>query len=363
MSEAIRIDRATCRAVYVFDVGREIDLGACRRLVPELVREPIVEPPRPGSIQVEAPPLRLEAPCPAPRADGLRAEPQASIAIYDLGAVAVTFAFPVAGTLDDLRDASCALASSSAMTDAARKLAAELLARVASAVTSPSLSLLVEEYLVFEVTAFRCPEPLARAAANAAPVIAAVLRSEASALSEQEIAHATSTQVSRTPNDLAILDWNAALVFHDRPHDVRAVLELANVQLLEVRFLDRTLDVSLDRSYAIVSERRTWRTVLPHALSAAMRRVSERQVDAAILHERVSNALKLVGDQHLARVYRGAAERFELAQWNAANLQKLATLESIYQKVNDRAAVLRAEILEWIIIVLIAASMAMPLLH
>jgi hypothetical protein len=74
----------------------------------------------------------------------------------------------------------------------------------------------------------------------------------------------------------------------------------------------------------------------------------------------VTNALKLFGDQHLARVYRGAAARFELAEWNATNLQKLATLESVYQKVHDRNATLRAEFLEWVVIALILASLVLP---
>ena len=70
----------------------------------------------------------------------------------------------------------------------------------------------------------------------------------------------------------------------------------------------------------------------------------------------MTNALKLVGDQYLARVYAFASSRFHLAQWDASITRKLQTLDGIYAKMADRAASRRMELLEWIIIILIAAS-------
>jgi hypothetical protein len=91
-----------------------------------------------------------------------------------------------------------------------------------------------------------------------------------------------------------------------------------------------------------------------------LRRVAQLQVDNAILFEGVNNALKLLGDQYLARVYRLVAQRFHLAEWDASILRKLQTLESIYEKMADQATNYRLEALEWIIIVLIAISILLP---
>ena len=85
------------------------------------------------------------------------------------------------------------------------------------------------------------------------------------------------------------------------------------------------------------------------------------QVDGALLFERVSNAPKLLGDQYLARVYRLAAQRFYLAEWNAGILRKLDVLESIFKQVHERAASRRLEVLEWIIILLILLEIIMAL--
>jgi uncharacterized Rmd1/YagE family protein len=57
-----------------------------------------------------------------------------------------------------------------------------------------------------------------------------------------------------------------------------------------------------------------------------------------------------------------AGRRFHLSEWDASIGRKLQTLESIYQKVSDRAATRRMEVLEWIIIVLIAVSIFLPML-
>jgi uncharacterized Rmd1/YagE family protein len=76
----------------------------------------------------------------------------------------------------------------------------------------------------------------------------------------------------------------------------------------------------------------------------------------------VTNTLKLLGDQYLARVYRLVSQRFHLEDWDASILRKLETLESIYGKMSDRAGTRRMELLEWIIIVLITISIAVSFL-
>jgi len=85
-------------------------------------------------------------------------------------------------------------------------------------------------------------------------------------------------------------------------------------------------------------------------------------MESAMLFEGVNNAIKLLGDQYLARVYRHAAQRLHLAEWDASILRKLATLESIYEKLSDRQTNRRMETLEWIIIALIAFEIAMSVI-
>jgi hypothetical protein len=143
--------------------------------------------------------------------------------------------------------------------------------------------------------------------------------------------------------------------------DVRAVLEFANVELLEMRILDEQLDQALDEGYEALT-RKPRRLSLPGSHDKDMTHIAQLQVDSALIFERVTNTLKLLGDQYLARVYRLASQRFHLEAWDASILRKLQTLESIYSKMSDRAGTRRMEVLEWIIIILIALSIAVSFL-
>jgi len=86
-------------------------------------------------------------------------------------------------------------------------------------------------------------------------------------------------------------------------------------------------------------------------------------MDNALLFEGVNNTLKLLGDQYLARAYRLINRRFHLDEWDSSILRKLQTLESIYEKILDQAAARRIEVQEWIIILLIAFSIALEFIH
>jgi hypothetical protein len=77
-----------------------------------------------------------------------------------------------------------------------------------------------------------------------------------------------------------------------------------------------------------------------------------------MLYESVNNAVSLLGDQWLADVYNRIAERYDLDKWQQSVAHKLASLESIYQKVADESAARRSELLEMVIIVLIALEIS-----
>jgi hypothetical protein len=135
------------------------------------------------------------------------------------------------------------------------------------------------------------------------------------------------------------------------------------VQLLEMRWLDLQLDQALERSYQLLARGRGWRALVPRVITADLNQVAGLQLESAVMLERLSNALKVFGEEYLARIYRLAAGRFELGPMDAALTRKLATIESIYQKLSDRANTLRMEVLEWVVILLIATEIVLGLLR
>ena len=77
-------------------------------------------------------------------------------------------------------------------------------------------------------------------------------------LSEAQVNEVLRIQRSFENTDLAVIDWDAALVVDLTGYvdDVLYALELANLQLEEFRVMDRRLDAYLDRAYEDLERRR-----------------------------------------------------------------------------------------------------------
>ncbi|MBP7829121.1 MAG: hypothetical protein KA248_04310 [Kiritimatiellae bacterium] len=356
------VKEGLCHALYVFDIGLSIDLERVRRLLARSdVKTEVTTSRRAPKYYGGYQPAPLHV---GQQAEGLTVagralSPAVDMVLYDFGAVTVAYAIPFEGPLAEAGRLSCELNAGAALERDARRRVEDLLLRIRGAVSRPRPPDPVEDYLMFEVRDAERPGPLDQLPAQHGEEIARILRAETGPLSAQEVADAVSVQLSYGPDDLTLIDWNAALIFDRDAGDVLDVLEFANIELLELRVLDAQLDDSLDRSYELLS-RFTWQRLLGLSRMSSLRRVGQMQVDGAILFERVSNALKLLGDQYLARVYRLASQRFHLAEWNTGNLRKLDTIESLYEKLSDRNANRRLEILEWIIILLIAFEIVWP---
>lgn len=158
--------------------------------------------------------------------------------------------------------------------------------------------------------------------------VAGLLTQETDAenLSEQEAMESTSRYISYYQSDLAVMDWDAALVI-DEPQDfaeVLYVIELANLHLAELEAYDRLLDRALERSYRDLRQRSYRKREVVISLR-------EIRVDLARFSDELSNITKFIGDWHLARVHEMIASRFHLGEWHRMVDEKLRTLDNLYQ--------------------------------
>ena len=351
--------RGTCYLLFAYDVGWSIDLGAAEKSISAFKeRSSIKHKPRtPQYLQFQPPPLRVLQEAPPLSVGGRETEGAVELLLYDFGALSVSYRIPFEGELSTLHDLSEELYENPRLLADSRRRAEELVSLVGPAIEGAVIADPVEDYVVYHLeNAYPGDEP------SFLHTLAQILRSERGPLSDQEVGEATSHRISFGPGDAAFIDWNAAILFGQEMEDVMAVLAFANAELLESRMLDQKLDLALDQAYAALS-RKPWRRFrLPGGFQADSARIAQLQVDSAVFFERVNNTLKLIGDQYLARVYRLASRRFHFESWDAAILRKLQTLDSIYGKMSDQATARRMEVLEWIIIVLIAVSIVIPFL-
>ena len=359
------IQNGTCFVIFAYDAARSINLELAERRVHEATQRQTMPHKRraPSYFEYQPPPLRVSQDTEPIHAGKFSGRGSVDLLIYDFGAVTVTYSFPINGPFIDLLQLSEELYDNEFLLSASHFRVSQLLNVMGEAANQASMAPVVEDYVVFHIESFTQPFDANRFCSAERRQIAQILRAERQTLSDQEVDDAIAARISFGMQDLTIVDWNAALLIDREGEDIRAVLDFANVELLEMRYLDQRLDRAMDQAYDTLSHSSLNLLRVFGYYSAALRRVAELQVDNAILFEGVNNTLKLLGDQYLARVYRLVNRRFHLDEWDASILRKLQTLESIYEKISNQATNRRMEILEWVIIILIAASIALEFRH
>lgn len=354
MPEAV-IAKGMCYPLFAYEVAQSIDLDAAAQRMRAVTERQTVKYKRraPAYFEYQPAPVRVTLDGTAHTISAYRALPSVELVLYDFGAVSVSYAIPIDGPLDRLPALSYELWGNARLLEDSRARVERLMATLGDAAARPRLAGFVEDYALFHIEAFGAPCDAVALATEHVTVVAQVLRAEPHALSQQEVADATASRLSFGPNDIAFIDTDATVLFDPEGDDVRSVIEFANTQLLEMRYLDQQLDDALDRSYDMLTRRR-WAGALARRYGPDLRQLAELHMDGALLFERVTNALKLVGEQYLARIYGLVSRRFRLAEWDAGISRKLQAIDSIYGKMADRVAARRMELLEWIIIALIA---------
>lgn len=407
-SAGLRLIDADCWAFFAFDVGHSIELDLAQRALESgaraaavhdasgasdgesLRREEIPRPKSgarrraPASFQFKPPPLRIDQQAgdlASIDLGGFHAAATIECTLFEFGAISVAYRIPVSGgeqgvAIRELLPLAQAMFDCGPLREHARKRVEMICARLEAAIDRPSIAAIAEDYTVYHARRWRAEGGDSHEAAGAilgdGDAVARLLLgeepSEGPGLSAKFVESTLASMISYSASDAAVIDWNAALVLGPDEEDALAVLEFANVELLEMRFLDDRLDEALNRSYASILRvggergRRSPLGLLVDPNRARMRRLAAFQMDNAVLFEGVNNALKLIGDQHLARVYAAAIKRFHMQEWDASILRKLHTIDGLYQKLANEQSGRRMEVLEWIIIILIAFEIVLSYL-
>lgn len=360
----LTIAQGTCYPIFAYDVARALDLDAAeRRVIAAKERQAVKQKRRaPAYFEYRPAPLRITQPAAVHEFGGFRSAAQVEVVLYDFGAVSVSYAIPIAGPLAALPALAAALWGNADLVADSRRHVERVLETLGAAAVRSRIADFVEDHVIFQIEAFTTPCEAAALWTDHAPTVAQILRAEPRMLSQQEITDATAPRLSFGVNDASFIDTDATLLFDADGDDVREVIEFVNTQLLEMRYLDQQLDDALERAYETLSRGAGRGRLGGGGLRAPdLHGLAQLQLDGALLFEQVTNALKLVGEQYLARVYGLASRRFRLAEWDASISRKLQTIDSIYAKLNDRVAARRMEVLEWIIIVLFVIDIAVSL--
>jgi hypothetical protein len=343
--------------LVAFDWGDEIDLERVRQLVPAQVHALPRRRRTPTSIGYQPPPLQLElSPITLEMPECGAVQATVTATLFDFNAISVALRLPLQYTAEQLIQLAGWLADPAAIVERARAVVQPLFEHLKPAMRDPKWDpQLSEEYVVFELAPGQLPPPatLLDAAQPEAAWLAGLLRLEAAPLSPQEITEALRLSLSYSPDDLFVADWTAAVLIDRECGETLEVIEFANLQLLEFRHIDGRLDASLAEAYRLVHSTTQSRLPFWRNFMRPLRWIGEMKVEANGLFERTGNALKLVGDPYLARIYRLLSARFGLETWERSIERSLQVAEAVYSVVSDQATALRTEFLEVLVVLLI----------
>jgi hypothetical protein len=346
----LEIADGAVRAYYLFDVADTIDLRALTALGTQ-------SPAAVAYLHFAVPPITASL----GDADIAGMGCSVRLKLYDYGVMSLRLTFPANGSWN----AFAAIANRLRTDEAASRFAEATVLRIrdeyAHAFDEPH-DPLIEDYFALEIGRFREEIDAQTLLAEHRIEIANVLAGEQKRLSNSETEETLRTRFSYHEDDLTIVQWDTAFVY-DRADSARAIqdiLEFANSQLLELRTYDALLDRELDAIYKLQPGRpsRSLRGSREAERAATLRYLI---VDVLELMDRSSNALKVVGDAYYARIYRSAAARLGLGDWQRQIDAKLASVGDMYRFFSDQARSSRDEFLEIIIIVLIALELLVGL--
>jgi len=366
----VRVEAGAVHVLRLYDVAWAIDLARVEALIaaqtPEAVARIRLTRAEPKAMAFGVPPLEIWlGTVELPMAGGPPIKADATARLYDFGAVSIALRVPAAGltwneftdlalTVDDAAAEPAAAELWTTLIERVRRLALPAFERPSSGgVGRPTVAGLEEDYLLATVQRFDPP-------LNAEQILEELdliplLSGERRELSDAARADLLRYRFSYYTTDLAVLTWDRAfLVEPTGDRDVADVLEVANAQLLELRYYDELLDQELPRTYARVAEARLTR----FALSSRRYRYLARDIQTLVaevteITERIDNAIKVTEDVYLARIYASALELFRVPSWVTSVDRKLAILKDTYTALSDEAATIRIEVLEAAIVLLI----------
>jgi hypothetical protein len=344
--------------LYAFDVANEI--------ITSRVQEILSEKPFPFEIRMDRTlpkdmplykPLAIELSTLPARLNG--APVRLLIRIYDVGVVTVMMrvAFE-ANALNDLMPFhNPKLEDGLALDMVAMNFCAKVCDNLKDSIVGRAEFPPPEAYTVFCLTDLGGVKDANAWLAEQRRAVAGLLtETAAEKLSEAQVNEVLRIQRSFENTDLAVIDWDAALVVDLTGYvdDVLYALELANLQLEEFRVMDARLDKYLDRAYADLEHR----TIsFFGAANKVLRQLRRFRVDVAKLTDEVTHITKFFGDWYLARIYLGARDRFYLDQWRTSVEQRLAQLDKLYSVVHAEVNERRMLWLEIIIVIFFAIDL------
>lgn len=339
----------------IFDIAEEIDLAAVESSLRNQGTSRLSLARVTGhSLVVRNAPVTLSLGTSRVRIGAQQIDAEIYARLWDYGVISVQFHVPLerGTTWDALLRLAADAEDDNNLDEVARARGLELREPLSSALVEPHEPHGLEDYIVyfFEeidgiVSAAQLPE--------AADVPSLILGEPATSLSPRVRKNILDSTFQYSTGDLAVIDWNSAIVFEPGgSRDVADMLEFAATHLTEFRYFDELLDIKLGELYDSIDRGRV-SSLFRRDYQSLSREAGSLYLELSEFVERVENSLKFVGDFYLATIFRAAVTRFNLREWEENVGRKMNVLTRVSEVLKNEVDVSRSHWLEIIVIVLI----------
>ncbi len=170
--------------------------------------------------------------------------------------------------------------------------------------------------------------------------LARFLRPQREIFGPYEIEEILLSRVRYSEDDLTLVDWDGAIIIApagDYQSDIE-LLKIGNYQLLRYRMLDKVIEANLEAISQNFQEG-SRPSLLPNRSRRTLRQVLEQRLSLVLNFERIDQNLLLIGDWYTAKLYKVIHDEFYLDDWQDTIKNKLDSLQSIIQIVQDNFSV------------------------
>jgi hypothetical protein len=362
----VKILKGSILVHRVFDVGGEIALGKAEKLLSEYSKSLRLklETDTRKAIIIKDAPLKIELGKRQLVLNGADFAAEMFARVWDYGVISITLELPIPDgtTWDDLVRLAGCIESSDDIEKTAASAKDELKKKILTAIRHPTEWNISEDYVTYfveKLDGVRNPRELL----EKADVAALILAETREPLSESSKDLITENVLQYADSDLAVIDWNSALLIEpDGQRDVADVIEFSLTHLLELRYYDDMLNLKLDELYDTIEQKKEGIVnIFNNFYADIAEESSSKYIEFSEFLGRIENSLKTVGDPYLATVFRSSAEQFRFEDWRKSISRKMKTLADITQILQGEVNTKRSHWLEIVIIVLIAVELV-PLL-
>lgn len=165
--------------------------------------------------------------------------------------------------------------------------------------------------------------------------------------------------------DLAVFELDRCLIIDPRLdyEDLLLIAEHANYQLLELRVLDSLLDTWLDEAEDDIRHMSTGQkrmALLRGGVEIKSAHIQSLRFDALFILENLENSSKIIGDYYLGKVYERLCSLFNTEGWKWSVERRLDVLQDVYEMVTSDS---NERKLRWLEVVVIIVCVAAPVVE